>query len=224
MIDDDERAKAKRAKEQKKRAILDCKTDADEEVLTKPKPKLKSYIKAYDDKNVKFVLQGLEFAPTHKSLRLQKPLSLDNMVLLNEDDTAMKYPTVESLFEAFHERRYPYYELRKTDLLNKLLNEYIVLHERMSFIMAVLDDKLVLKHPGQKNPRQAAEIERDAVSLGLNPKVYKELKLNAVTAEKVQKLWKIAEEKRKEHEILSKTPASELWLRDLDELEKHLPY
>lgn len=198
--------------------------NAKDELKESLKPKIRDYTYQIDDVATTFHIQGLEFKATTKSLKLDKHYSLNNMVLLNTKGKPLKFPNIAALLETFHQERLPFYQLRKNHLLVELQENYKVYVEKMSFITAILTGQLVIFTPGSHRRRPREEIEADMMKLGLPVKLLTSTSLDRLTEQAVTKLWNEAEKARAEYEELLKTTPETLWLRDLEELEKHLPY
>lgn len=177
----------------------------------------------YEDKstveNPKFIIHGLKGKATMNKLRLITNHSLNNMTVLkrSEDDKVIPitFNDIHDLLEDFFNLRLCKYVERKALHLKELEREEKYLNDKARFIKLILDKKLKIKNRNKK--AVADEIE----SHGLRVEFMK-LNLNKLTIEGYNKLRKEADKKRAEREELGDTAVEDIWLRELDELEKHL--
>lgn len=146
--------------------------------------------------------------PSIKALRLRSSCGLGNMVLLDDKSLPMKKSSIDQWMETFYQFRLPYYEKRK-NLMLKNIQEKITQHdEKRSFIMAVIQNKLLLSN--QKNDAIIEQCRK----MKLNPK-YTSLPLSALTEENVNDLNDNVVKLNQEYAALSSVHYKELWKRDL---------
>ena len=154
-----------------------------------------------------------------KMLKLHTTQTTSNMNLFDEREQLHKYDTVYEIARAFFRVRRGIYEQRKQTMLAKLRNELSVLSNRARYIQEQLDDTLDLR-------RQ----KRDALLAVLKTKTYAEhdggydyllkMPMDGVTDEKVVALLHERDAKQRDYDDLIQTSAAELWMRDLDALER----
>ena len=154
-----------------------------------------------------------------KMLKLHTTQTTSNMNLFDEREQLHKYDTVYEIARAFFRVRCGIYEQRKETMLAKLRNDLSVLSNRARYIQEQLDDTLDLR-------RQ----KRDALLAVLKTKTYAEhdggydyllkMPMDGVTDEKVGALLHERDTKRRDYDDLVQTSAAELWVRDLDALER----
>jgi DNA gyrase/topoisomerase IV subunit B len=154
-----------------------------------------------------------------KMLKLHTTQTTSNMNLFDEREQLHKYDTVYEIARAFFRVRRGIYEQRKQTMLTKLRNDLSVLSNRARYIQEQLDDTLDLR-------RQ----KRDALLAILKTKTYVEhdggydyllkMPMDGVTDEKVAALLHERDAKQRDYTDLVQTSAAELWMRDLDTLER----
>jgi DNA topoisomerase-2 len=201
----------------KKKVAKKKKAENKEENKEVLEPKLGSYTDQINDVDAVFDLYGLEFKPTHKSLKLIKNYGMDNMIMLNPAGKPVKFPNIVSLLETFHRERLPYYQLRKSSMLQKLADNVTGFYDKIKFIRAVLNKELVV----EKRPKK--EVHADMIKLGILPKLLN-TGMDKLTDEEIKDLWNDAEKARLEYEELAKISPEALWLSDLADLERNLPF
>ncbi|KAK1619077.1 hypothetical protein QYE76_024594 [Lolium multiflorum] len=190
--------------------------------------------------------EGLE-----KKFKLTSTLGITNMHLFGPDGKIRKYETPEEILEEFYTLRLDFYERRKKALFQNITLEMKKLDEKVRFILAVVNGEikvnnrkraelfLELKQKGyasfpknkKKNEPVAAGATDDDEGDEENPADAADasgydyllsMSIGTLTLEKVQQLIAQQENLRKEVERLSKTEPKELWLKDLDALDKEL--
>jgi len=154
-----------------------------------------------------------------KMLKLYTTQTTSNMNLFDEREQLHKYETVYEIARAFFRVRRVIYEDRKQTMLTKHRNDLSILSNRARYIQEQLDNTLDLR-------RQ----KRDALLTILQTKAYAEqdggydyllkMPMDGVTDEKVSALLHERDAKQRDYDDLAKTSAAELWMRDLDALEK----
>ena len=84
---------------------------------------------------------------TIKKFKLQSTLSLNNMVLFDKDLKIRRYSTVEDIYQL----RLSYYVRRKNFLLSSLKKDLEILDNKVRFILAVINDEIVIKKVKRKD-------------------------------------------------------------------------
>lgn len=140
-------------------------------------------------------------APSILSLKLQKSISRNNMVILDDHGRPHRHSTISSILETFTIKMLKHYEMFKEARINRLISQIESTTSRYNLILAIVEGRVNYK------------AERDVVlnqikEQNLSQSVYLELKLNDITSDKVLAL---ANKIKNLQEELSKTRATESW-------------
>jgi len=78
-------------------------------------------------------------------------INCNNMVLYDANGKLKKYKSTLEIIDDYYEVRYKYYGLRKTNMLNNLEKELMVLNAKIRFIMEFIEGKIVISNRTKKN-------------------------------------------------------------------------
>lgn len=222
-------------------------------------PFIKDFKENHTDTTVKFTItvDPAQFPEMYHGLGgLQKKFKLDgsvatsNMHMFDGNAVIRKFETELDVLRSFYDVRIEHYVKRKAHLLSRMTEEWEKLDNKTRFILAVIDNKLVVsnrkKHEllsdlakkgykafsdkKKKKDVQDAESDSEEIADEESPTATLEkgydyllsMKLWSLTMERVQALKNQAAEKRRELDtLLAKTP-EDLWNEDLDALELSL--
>lgn len=152
-----------------------------------------------------------------KTLGLVSINGLTNMTLLDPDNmTAKKYENSSAILEAFYQKRLPIYEQRKLLMISILKQNITKINYRLKFVIAVVEDRLILKKRSKK------DILPEMDALEIPRYLFKEVLANEFTWEKIEKLKKKVQDLLNDLYKLEDTPYQELWLNDLAELSNDI--
>jgi DNA topoisomerase-2 len=157
--------------------------------------------------------------------KLTNTVSETNLVLFDHKDRIKKYKNPLEIMEEFASVRLHYYDVRKKYMIDKLTQERDVLSNRARFIAMIIANKLKI------NNRKKDELVKDLTRLKFQkfgdsspPRSGFEylliMHIQSLTRERKLELERILADKTKELEKLKKTTIQQLWLGDLDRLEK----
>lgn len=161
---------------------------------------------------INFEINGFK-NPTIKNLRLQKSYGMSNMVLLNQDQSPIKYPTVHAILESFFEERLPQYEARRQYIIQKITEDINQSQLKIRFIRAVLSKEIRVLG------RKKAEIAPRMADLGLPMELLQKVRIGNCTQDEIDALLQEIEKLEERRKNYQKISASQLWLVDLDEFE-----
>ena len=210
---------------------------------------LLKYESQYTESSVKFILHfdKNELATMLNKGTFEKDMKLidsgntntSNMHLFNEYGQIKKYDSPAMIIEEFYEIRKRYYVKRKAYLENRLNRELELFSARVRFILAILNDEIILK--GKDEEALEAELETKGYpkftkgKLEFDPKSENEnpsydyltsMPIRSMTQKRLEELMKQLDERKILFENLKKQSIYDLWNADLDELEhtykKHL--
>jgi DNA topoisomerase-2 len=154
--------------------------------------------------------------PDLKKLCLQDTSSLNNMVLFDSNNRLKRYESVDEILTEFCEKRLGLYEIRKTGEIKKLKEHLRILNDKIKFIEAVLNGKLVLK--GKTD--EQLDMELKALGLTKVDSSYDfvlSMQIKSMTDKRVQELKSQRDAREAELKTLETTPVKRLWTNELDE-------
>jgi DNA topoisomerase-2 len=204
---------------------------------------LLKYESQYTESVVKFILHfdKTELATMLNKGTFEKDMKLidsgntntSNMHLFNEYGQIKKYDSPAMIIEEFYEIRKRYYVKRKAYLENRLNRELELFSARVRFILAILNDEIILK--GKDEEALEAELETKGYpkftkgKLEFDPKSENEnpsydyltsMPIRSMTQKRLEELMKQLDERKILFENLKKQSIYDLWNADLDELER----
>jgi DNA topoisomerase-2 len=204
---------------------------------------LLKYESQYTESVVKFILHfdKTELATMLNKGTFEKDMKLidsgntntSNMHLFNEYGQIKKYDSPAMIIEEFYEIRKRYYVKRKAYLENRLNRELELFSARVRFILAILNDEIILK--GKDEEALEAELETKGYpkftkgKLEFDPKSENEnpsydyltsMPIRSMTQKRLEELMKQLDERKILFENLKKQSIYDLWTADLDELER----
>ena len=197
-------------------------------------PIVKDYDDMSKDTNVDFTitfvkgkLNELEASNEHgcngvmKLLKLSSTCSTTNMHLFDADDKLKKYDKVESIIDDYYTTRLKLYGLRKAYLIDALQKELVLLSNKAKYIQANLDGTVDLRKKKKDQVIQMLKTKGfDIIDDDAEYKYLIKMSMDSVTEENVDKLFKECGNKEAELEIVKKTTIQQMWIGELDKLQK----
>jgi DNA topoisomerase-2 len=152
-----------------------------------------------------------------KLLKLEKKISGNNMVAFNEHHKIVRYDSVEDIMWSFYKVRLAFYNTRRTYLIDEITRKLKVNSEKLRFIKLVINDQLIVFK------RKKVEIINDLQSNGFeNTSELSTMSIDKFTTEEIEKLEQLIVVLNNELIILNSKSAKDIWIEDLNELEKQL--
>ena len=156
-----------------------------------------------------------------KLLKLYSTRRTTNMYMFDENEQLKKYNNPEEIIREFHKVRYNGYVERKKSLMKELSDRVKWLTNKAKYIMELLEGTIDLRK------KKRADIESMLIAKKYDKKEdsYKyliKMPMDAVSEENVTELLSDKTVMEKELDILNKTTENEMWIKDLDKLEKEL--
>ena len=205
----------------------------------KGKKKKKTLVKSYSDMstdtNVEFIVQFqkgelakmIAQAGDYECMnKLEKLMNLTttkkttNMHVFDEEQRLIKFDTPESMIDHYIPLRLEYYTLRKESLIRKLEREVCILSNKARFIQEQCDDVLDLRRKRRVEVIEMLnEHEFDVIDYDEEFKYLRNMPIDSVIEENVEKLLKERDAKMTELEILRETTTQTMWMTELDELD-----
>jgi DNA topoisomerase-2 len=156
-----------------------------------------------------------------KQFKLFSTNNSTNMHLFDANDKLKKYDRVQDIIDDYFVTRLELYQKRKDYMVDALSKELLVLSNKSRYIRELLVGTIDFRNK-----------KKEAVIQMLNEKKYSvmndddefkyltKLPLDSVTEENVERLNKEHADKVAELEYVKTTSTSEMWLKELDVLEK----
>uniref|UniRef100_A0A6C0IRE1 DNA topoisomerase (ATP-hydrolyzing) n=1 Tax=viral metagenome TaxID=1070528 RepID=A0A6C0IRE1_9ZZZZ len=157
-----------------------------------------------------------------KLLKLTNTSSTTNMNLFDYNDKLQKYESVEDIIDDYYDIRLDYYDIRKEHMISSLEKELLVLSNKAKYISEVLEGTIDLRKKTESEII-AMLSNKDYDTLESDEYEYSyllKMPMYSVSNEKVQKLLKEYEDKKEELERIKETTIQQMWLYELELLEK----
>lgn len=172
-----------------------------------------------DGNSVLFTLHDYKGEASYKALKLVRQKSYNNMTLLyrkeNRGVFPVRYNAIQPLLEDFYKLRLEIYAKRKHSVLSRMKKDISALDEKIRFIKAVRDEKLIIT-----GGREEMDVVREMKEMGFS----KELLEKVSTANIVKKSThsvELLEDKLskmiREMETYEAVPVEKLWLGEIEE-------
>ena len=156
-----------------------------------------------------------------KTLNLTTTKSTTNMNLFTEKHKLKKYNNIYDIINDFIKIRLKGYADRKAHQIKKLEYEAILLTNKARFILEQCEDTIDLR---KKKKTAVIELlksrDYDVVDNDKEYKYLRTMKIEHVEEENMQKLLKERDDKLKELDILKQTALTDIWKKELNELDK----
>jgi len=208
---------------------LECLQESVDKDGKKTTPIIKDYDDMSKDSTVDFVitfckgkLEELEAQQElEKVLKLTSSNSTTNMNLFDAKDKLKKYDRVQDIIDDYFVTRLDHYDLRKKHLIAALEKQLTVLENKARYIGEVLEGTIDLR-----------KRRREEISLLLSSKGYAvvesdveykyliKMAMDSVSEDNVAKLQQEFQNKAKELADVRSTTIQQMWLGELDTLEK----
>ena len=183
-----------------------------------------SIIKGYKNystaNNAHFIIE--EFSDglicTPENLKLYSYISLNNMVMTDENGKIKKYNSVDEIINNFCKVRLYYYHLRKENLLKIKRREMIVMTMKKRFLEEVMDGIIILNRKKEDvitSELESGKYEKIDDSYGYLLR----LPIKSFTEEKVAELLDDIFKLEKEISTLMSISEKTMWLNDIEEFK-----
>jgi DNA topoisomerase-2 len=149
----------------------------------------------------------------YDELKLVKTVT-ENYTCIDADNSIVEFQTLEELLEAYYTSRIKYYDVRKKNVIRKIEALLVLYVNKLKFIKAILDGKLVL------NKRKQADVEVDLAKLGIakideSYKYLFDMSIMSVTYELLNELTAKCKAKKEELDEYKKKTDAQLWEEDI---------
>jgi len=209
------------------------------ETVDKNGKKINPIVKEYDDMSrdttVDFIvtlhkgkLAELEAVQLdHSCNGLEKQFKLfttnnsSNMHLFDAHDKLKKYEKVQEIIDDYFVTRIELYQKRKDYLIGALTQDLVLLSNKSRYITELLEGSIDLRRKKKEEVVQMLKDKKyNIVNQDDEYKYLVKLPMDSVTEENVARLNKEHADKVAELEYVKTTTTSQMWLKELDVLEK----
>jgi DNA topoisomerase-2 len=181
-------------------------------VITFPKGKLEE-LESINDTND---INGVE-----KLLKLTTTNTTTNMNLFDAEEKLKKYENVSDIIDDYFETRLVYYDERKDALIDELEKDLVELSNRARYIKENLAGTIDLrKKKKEQIIKMLQDKDYDIINNDDEYKYLVKMPMDSVSEENVAKLLKEHGDKEAELERIKMTTIQQMWLTDLQLLEK----
>lgn len=156
-----------------------------------------------------------------KQFKLYTTCTTTNMHLFDANDKLKKYDKVGEIIDGYFVTRLEMYEQRKQYLIDALQKQMVILTNKSRYIKEVLEGTIDLR---KKKREQVVDMLRNKNYYSKpDEEDYKylvKLPMDSVTEENVESLEKERKQKADELELVKNKPVRQMWLDELEVLEK----
>jgi DNA gyrase/topoisomerase IV subunit B len=153
-----------------------------------------------------------------KFLKISSTFKTSNMHLFDKNNRIIKYTDTIGIIKDFYKIRLEYYQKRKDYILENLLKELEKISAKAKFILRVNEGKLDIK----KDTANVVEYltKHKYPKFDDSFEYLLTMPIRSMTKDNVARLLALKTQKEMEHSGYNKKTITELWLTDLDVLEK----
>jgi len=203
-----------------------------EDLITKNNPHLKSFESHYTAKTVKFILKLSDNAKEELddkilnefNLTSNKNLSLNNLHLFTTKGNIKKYININEILKEWSYTRIYKYQERKNNQLKKMELEYLILSNKIRFILDVIQDNIKIMNKKIKDV-ETQLIEKDYYKYDNSYDYLLRMSISQLTLERKEELEKEVAKLKLLIDELKETSIIIIWENELktllDEWIKH---
>ena len=140
------------------------------------------------------------------------------MYLFN-NKSLKKYNSLNEILLDFYDKRLEYYKLRKQNCINIIKNELIILEQKSKFIQDFINEKIIIIKKDINEIDKQLE-DSGYIKLENTYDYLTNMSIRTLTKNKIDELNKSIKNKKEEYEKLNNSTEYDLWLVDLEKLEK----
>jgi len=209
-----------------------------ENLMENDKKKGKSFIKDYNDlctdvkvdievtlnEPINETIEGVNlYNSFEKMMKLYTTLSKNNMHLFNEEEKLLKYNNETNIIDSYFPVRLQYYQKRKDYMITTLEKELKLLSNKALYIQENLKGSIDLRNKKKEYIiTMLKEKNYDIIEEDNEYKYLLKMPMDSVSEENASKLIQEKGNKQKDLELLKKISIENMWLKELEELQKYL--
>jgi len=164
------------------------------------------------DDIVYFEIYGWNDLRNYNTLKLKRTIGMSNMVFLDENNRPRRYDTAYDILHAFYARRIVNYQERKDYIIRNITEELVKLNHKIRFIQAVISGEVMIVNRKKSTIHAAMDI------LGIPHEIYGG-SMQLLSEDDILVLMNQLAEKQAEKTAMENSTPTELWLKDIEELE-----
>ena len=168
---------------------------------------------------IKIKLNSKSIKNNNIDLLLDKSKSLKGINIINEDNKLVEYNNIYEYFEDYIKLRLKYYDIRKNYLIEKYKNDMKIISNKIYFIEKLSDKKNNLI---DKSKKEIYEMIKDKIENPEKCDYLFDMKMSAITSKNIKKLKDEYENIKNKLNKLYNKNNKEMWIEELNELEKML--
>ena len=184
--------------------------------------KIKGFKNYSTPDKVHFVITEGEIKLCKTNLKLTSTISTSNMVLFEDDHKLKKFNNINDILCCFIEKRYDLYVRRKKSIIINLENELKDLTIQHLFIRSVIMDEIVIFRKSNDEIVEQLEGYEEIVKRDGSYDYLLNIKISKFSKSEVIKLECKIKEVKRELEKIKNTSEKEMWISELEELERNL--
>jgi DNA topoisomerase-2 len=196
-------------------------------------PVIKEFVSLCTEVNVHFVVtfpkgkldeliasKGVEdIDAIEKLMKLTTTIKTSNIHMFDEKCKLKKFEDVHELISEYYPVRLAAYGKRKTHLVDAMQRKMLVLSNKARYIEFTLIDKIDLRRKNAEAVTKMLETHAFDKVDG-DYKYLVKMPMDSVTIENVDRLRKERDDTRQELDVLVATTLEQMWMKELNELEK----
>lgn len=172
----------------------------------------------FDSKKLQILIKENKL---EKLLKIHTKLSLSNMHLFNDKGAIQKYHSIENMMKEFFNIRISFYQKRKSYMMGQLDYDIKRMNAKALYIISILQDKINMKKMDEDTLLGYLKKENYPQDNGSYHYLLN-LPTRSLTKDNVEKLKKQIDAKQSELNELTNKTIEQLYISDLDDLEKRL--
>lgn len=177
----------------------------------------KNAIETLESNVDEFGCNGLE-----KLLKLYTTNTTSNMHLFDASDKLKKYSNIREIIDDYFVTRLDLYNKRKSYMINAMEKELVLLSNKARYIHENLEGTIDLRKKKKDDVNKMLNDKQyDIIDGDIDFKYLVKMAMDSVTEENVDKINKEYENKTQLLENIKTTTVNQMWLSELNELEKN---
>ena len=188
---------------------------------------IKKYEDLSDDDNFKFIVYvdtkflSQSEAEIYDKLGLVKPYT-ENFTALDAENKVLELGSAKEVMDYYIQIKLEYTEKRRNNIIQKRMKQLAELKSVLEFIQSVLDNRINLKKDNKEALVSFCDSNDLIVTKDESYDYLFKISILNFTPNKVQELKKSIEAVESDIKKLNNTSATEIWLKDIDDLMKDL--
>lgn len=146
----------------------------------------------------------------------------ENYTCIDEDNKIREFKSIDEVLDAYGKARIQAYAERKAWLLSRLETDIKTLHSKYLFVKNVIEKNIILDNKSEENVESQLEKINGIIKIDGSFNYLLNMPMRSLTKETYQKLKEQIKEKAEQLKTTKATSQFDLWMKDLEELERKL--